>query len=115
MYVLQTLWRPVIHIVPRRIYSSIFGEFWAEFASIGGLASIKVLLMAGQASDKPADAQRFEKHASEYLNETYSMLNNVAVVASLIINCTHLGTIGRPKPWEASHTARSRHPSRRRT
>lgn len=102
MYVVQTLSRPVIHILPRKLHAAIVGPFWAEFANIGGLASLKVLIMAGQASNKEKDAARFEKHASEYLNETYSMLNNVAVVASLIINCTHLGTIGRPRPWETN-------------
>ena len=45
------------------------------------------------------DVVRFEKRAAEYLQETNLMFNNLAVVASLMLACTHLGTIGRPSPW----------------
>ena len=103
-FILQTMLRPLVHVVPHRLLTCTMGAFWGESSRCGGIASINVLLMA---SASCTDVARFEKHASKYLEETNSMFNNLAVVASLIINCTHLGAIGRPRPWEEAPEVRA--------
>ena len=76
IYVWHTMWRPMIHLMPRRLVTCTLGTFWGEHARIGGIASINVLLMAAEANDNVA---RFEKQSTEYLSETNSMFNSVAV------------------------------------
>ena len=100
--------RPIVRWLPQRWISS---PFTGAIIHIGGLERVHLLLAIarfdingdGMIDDAEYDLARLQ--GEKFVANAVNGCANFAIISALLFGATHLSTIGRPNPFEASEQA----------